>query len=88
MLDYIALTTISVILLFSGCVKVTSPASEWYKYTDENKRNHIYNINIEELSQTGENVTEYYYCLEHETLEEIKIIWPPQQDSSLIAPSL
>lgn len=79
---------LSIILFLGGCVGVAPPAPDWHVYTDVQKRNHIYNIDIEKLSQTRENVTEYYYCLQHEKLEEIKVIWPPQQDSSLITPPL
>ena len=74
---------LSIILFLGGCVGIAPPAPEWHVYTDVQKRNHIYNINLEELSQTRENVTEYYYCLEHERLEEIKIIWPPIVDSTM-----
>ena len=74
---------LSIILFLGGCVGIKPPAPEWHVYTDVQKRNHIYNINLEELSQTRENVTEYYYCLEHERLEEIKIVWPPIVDSTM-----
>ena len=53
-----------------------SPPMEWHSYTDIQQRNHIYNIDLEKLSLTGENLTEHYYCLTHERLEEIKIFWP------------
>jgi hypothetical protein len=79
---------LSIILFLGGCVGIAPPAPEWHVYTDVQKRNHIYNINLEELSQTRENVTEYYYCLQHERLEEIKVFWPIKQDSSLITPPL
>ena len=38
-------------------------------------------MDIKMLSLAGENLTEYYYCLEHETLEEIKVVWPMAHDS-------
>ena len=70
-------------LILFGCVGVRTPAPEWHLYRDVEKRNHIYNIELKELSLTRENVTEYYYCFEHERLEEIKIIWPPIVDSTM-----
>jgi len=77
-----------IILFLGGCVGIKPPGPEWHVYTDVQKRNHIYNINLEELSLARENVTEYYYCLQHERLEEIKVFWPIRQDSSLITPPL
>tara|TARA_Y100000356_G_C11125122_1_gene216902 strand:+ start:312 stop:479 length:168 start_codon:yes stop_codon:yes gene_type:complete len=53
---------------------------------DVQQRRHIYNIDLEELSLAGENVTEYYYCLEHERLEEIKVFWPMAHDSVMTDP--
>jgi hypothetical protein len=40
-------------------------------------------MDLEKLSLSGENLTEYYYCLTHERLEEIKVIWPPKTDSTM-----
>tara|TARA_Y100000114_G_C11559878_1_gene231277 strand:- start:257 stop:418 length:162 start_codon:yes stop_codon:yes gene_type:complete len=49
-------------------------------------RTHTYNMDIKMLSLAGENVTEYYYCLEHERLEEIKVFWPMAHDSVMTDP--
>ena len=67
---------IILILNLFGCVGVRTPAPKWHLYQDIQKRNHIYNIDLEKLSLSGENLTEHYYCLTHERLEEIKIFWP------------
>ena len=61
-----------------------SPPIEWHQYRDVQSKHHIYNIDIEELSLSGEDVTEYYYCLEHERLEEIRVVWPALTDSNVI----
>ena len=74
---------IILILNLLGCVGVRTPAPEWHLYQDIQKRNHIYNIELTKLSLSGENLTEYYYCLEHERLEEIKIVWPTIVDSTM-----
>ena len=73
------------ILLFS-CAGYT-PQPDWHSYTDIQERNHIYNIDLEKLSLSGENLTEYYYCLTHERLEEIQIVWP-SNDSTRYVPAL
>ena len=73
---------INLLILF-GCAGVRTPQPEWITYMDVQQRRHIYNIDLKELSLAGENLTEYYYCLEHERLEEIKIIWPPIVDSTM-----
>ena len=64
-----------------------NPQPDWYSYTDIQQRNHIYNIDLEKLSLSGENLTEYYYCLTHERLEEIQIVWP-STDSTRYVPAL
>ena len=71
---------INLLLLF-GCAGVRTPAPEWHTYQDMENRTHTYNMDIKMLSLAGENVTEYYYCLEHERLEEIKVFWPMTHDS-------
>ena len=64
-----------------------NPPQNWHSYTDIQERNHIYNIDLEKLSLSGENLTEYYYCLTHERLEEIQIVWP-STDSTRYVPAL
>ena len=73
---------IPIAICFFSCAGY-SPAPEWHSYRDIEQRNHIYNMDIEKLSLSGENLTEYYYCLTHERLEEIKVIWPLQKDSTM-----
>tara|TARA_X000001382_G_scaffold128646_1_gene118815 strand:- start:759 stop:1025 length:267 start_codon:yes stop_codon:yes gene_type:complete len=58
-----------------GCAGVRTPQPDWHSYRDVEERNHIYNMDIEKLSLAGENLTEYYYCFEHERLEEIQIVF-------------
>ena len=74
------------LLLLLGCAGVRTPAPEWHTYQDMQNRTHMYNIDIKMLSLAGENVTEYYYCLEHERLEEIKVFWPMAHDSVMTDP--
>ena len=76
---------INLLILF-GCAGVRTPQPEWITYMDVQQRRHIYNIDLKELSLAGENVTEYYYCLEHERLEEIKVFWPMAHDSVMTDP--
>tara|TARA_B100001113_G_C20835937_1_gene503211 strand:- start:184 stop:447 length:264 start_codon:yes stop_codon:yes gene_type:complete len=64
---------ISLICLL-GCVG-KPPPPRWISYTDVQSRTHVYNVDLESLSLAGENLTEYYYCLEHERLEEIQIVF-------------
>ena len=70
------------LLLLFNCAGY-SPPPDWHSYRDVQERNHIYNMDLEKLSLSGENLTEYYYCLTHERLEEIKVIWPPKTDSTM-----
>ena len=49
-----------------------------YLYYDSENRRHEYPIRIEDLSLSRENPTEYYYCLYHEKLEEIRYHFPEQ----------
>ena len=71
------------LLIFLLNCAAYNPPKEWHSYTDIQQRNHIYNMDLEKLSLSGENLTEYYYCLTHERLEEIKVIWPPKTDSTM-----
>ena len=60
-------------LIFLSCAGNVTP--NFYEYRDVHERTHIYQVDIDKLSQRGENLTEYYYCIEHEKLEEIKLVF-------------
>ena len=60
-------------LIFVSCAGNVTP--NFYEYRDVHERTHIYQVNIDKLSQRGENLTEYYYCIEHEKLEEIRLVF-------------
>ena len=60
-------------LIFLSCAGNVTP--NFYQYRDVHERTHIYQVDIDKLSQRGENLTEYYYCVEHEKLEEIRLVF-------------
>ena len=60
-------------LIFVSCAGNVTP--NFYEYRDVHERTHIYQVDIDKLSQRGENLTEYYYCVEHEKLEEIRLVF-------------
>ena len=60
-------------LIFLSCAGNVTP--NFYEYRDVHERTHIYQVDIDKLSQRGENLIEYYYCIEHEKLEEIKLVF-------------
>ena len=60
-------------LIFLSCAGNVTP--NFYEYRDAHERTHIYQVNITTLPLSRENPTEYYYCIEHEKLEEIRLVF-------------
>ena len=60
-------------LIFLSCAGNVTP--NFYEYRDVHERTHIYQVDITTLPLSRENPTEYYYCIEHEKLEEIKLVF-------------
>ena len=60
-------------LIFLSCAGNVTP--NFYEYRDVPERTHIYPVNITTLPLSRESPTEYYYCIEHEKLEEIRLFF-------------
>ena len=71
-----------ILLLFFLLISCGGQVPQIYLYYDYENRRHEYPIRIEDLSLSRENPTEYYYCLHHEKLEEISLVYPNHTEYS------